>query len=209
MKFEDLVKSRKSKRWFTDKDIDKEKMRKILEIAGNAPSFKNHQPWQVAVVGRNKMKELAVIFAEEQKKGNHEKPFPWPEVWPSPHDKIIEETYRNHRRVLPDDPYSWWFYNASVSIFIHIHRDLNEWSVLDCGSFMQTLLLAAKQEGIDSVPQAKLANFNTSIAGALNLPPERKIIVGVSLGYADLNHQNNQNLTKRESLDNWTSWFTE
>ena len=49
---------RKSTRAFLNKQVSKEKIKKILQAARHAPSGTNAQPWQVAVVTGAKKDEL-------------------------------------------------------------------------------------------------------------------------------------------------------
>ena len=50
MNLNELIKSRYSVRSFTDDSVDIKTIREILEIASNAPSGGNIQPWKVYVV---------------------------------------------------------------------------------------------------------------------------------------------------------------
>jgi len=50
MKFLDLIKQRQSDRKYTNKEIEKDKLKKCLEAARLAPSASNSQPWTFVVV---------------------------------------------------------------------------------------------------------------------------------------------------------------
>ena len=50
MNLNEIIKSRYSVRNFTDDTVDIKTIREILEIASNAPSGGNIQPWKVYVV---------------------------------------------------------------------------------------------------------------------------------------------------------------
>ena len=53
----EALEKRKSTRAFLDKDVDLDKIERILSMASHAPSGVNSQPWQVAVVkGKSKKK---------------------------------------------------------------------------------------------------------------------------------------------------------
>jgi len=47
---EQFLRSRRSYRTYKDKAVEREKLEKLLEIAGYAPSAKNNQPWRWTVV---------------------------------------------------------------------------------------------------------------------------------------------------------------
>ena len=63
MNLNELIKSRYSVRNFTDDSVDIKTIREILEIASNAPSGGNIQPWKVYVVtGRTKEKLIKKVL---------------------------------------------------------------------------------------------------------------------------------------------------
>ena len=47
---EEAISSRMSVRAFTDKNVDRESILQLLEVASRAPSGTNTQPWKVYVV---------------------------------------------------------------------------------------------------------------------------------------------------------------
>ena len=63
--FLDLIAARHCKRSFLDKEVSKDVLGKILQVAANAPSSKNTQPWQVTVVSGEKKKELSQILCQK------------------------------------------------------------------------------------------------------------------------------------------------
>lgn len=208
MEFTEVIYNRKSKRWYLNKEINKDTIERILIEASQAPSFMNHQPWEVCIVQGKTLYNVMDLLDSKQ---NHEiiiKPFPWPKQWPARHKENIESTQKKTgQRILPDnDVIGKWNYNAPVLLFLHIHKDLNEWSVLDLGAFAQTLMLSASNQGLSSVPQAKVANHWPEIRDILNLSKDRKIILGITLGYADDLHPNNQKQSEREPIQRWISW---
>lgn len=207
MEFNEVVKKRKSKRWYLDKEVSKDLIIKMITEASLAVSFMNHQPWEAAVVQGKKLKEIAETLDKRQKEDRSTQSIPWPSAWPGRHEKILQKMKESQKkRILPDDPIGKWMYNAPVVIFLHIHKELNEWSLLDLGSFMQTLLLSAANLGVQTVPQARMGCNNDEVAKLLNLGPERKIILGITMGYADVDHPNNQFYSPREDLQEWTTW---
>ena len=58
----ELLKTRRSIRSFTDREIEPEKLRQIAEAAVYAPSAMNRQSWHFAVIcGREKLDRLAAV----------------------------------------------------------------------------------------------------------------------------------------------------
>lgn len=63
----DIVKAieeRRSIRKFQNKDIPKEAMEEILELATKAPSGKNRQPWRFVIIQNKKKDELVNLMAK-------------------------------------------------------------------------------------------------------------------------------------------------
>jgi nitroreductase len=78
----DLAKKRKSIRKYQTKQIEKEKLEYVLEVAKNAPSACNNQPWQFIVIQtQEKLAEIKTCYKRDWIKqaptiiaicGNHE-----------------------------------------------------------------------------------------------------------------------------------------
>ena len=64
MNITDAIKGRQSIRSFTNKEVSREIVEKILEISKFAPSGGNTQPWKIYVLNKDIMKELetSVLF---------------------------------------------------------------------------------------------------------------------------------------------------
>ncbi len=62
---EQFLRARRSYRTYKDKIVEREKLEKLLEIAGYAPSARNNQPWRWTVVGTpSETKRLAGMVVE-------------------------------------------------------------------------------------------------------------------------------------------------
>ena len=51
------------------------------------------------------------------------------------------------------------------------------------GSLAQTLALAAKAEGIDSMPAYELVKYPASVREIMGLPEDQTLAMGIGLGY--------------------------
>ncbi|MFC1671445.1 nitroreductase [Spirochaetota bacterium] len=208
MEFSEVLKARKSRRWYQDKPVQEETIKKILEWASLSPSFMNNQPWEVAVVTGQKLKEVAELMDKRYKEKKSTHSISWDINWPERQREIFEKKKKeaNTERILPEDPLGIWMYNAPAVLLIHIHRDLNEWALFDIGLFAQTLMLSATAMGVNTVPQARMGNDNEEVAEILGLGKERRIIMGVTMGYADETHSNNRYRSPRQDFSEWTTW---
>jgi nitroreductase len=76
------------------------------------------------------------------------------------------------------------FFGAPAAIFVWVHSGLREFSVLDAGIFVQTLLLSAHAHGLGTCAQGALATWAGPVRQAFDVPAGYKLICGVSIGYA-------------------------
>jgi nitroreductase len=75
------------------------------------------------------------------------------------------------------------FFDAPVALFVFIHEGLGIYSALDAGIFLQSLMLAATDEGLGSCAQGALALWRSPVAARFEIPKQYKLLCGVSLGY--------------------------
>ena len=66
MNVSEAIKSRRSVRSYQEKEVEKEKLNKVLEAARLAPSASNRQEWKFIVVKDKETKEKLAIAASDQ-----------------------------------------------------------------------------------------------------------------------------------------------
>ena len=91
MNLNELIKSRYSVRNFTDDTVDIKTIREILEIASNAPSGGNIQPWKVYVVTGSTKEKLIKKALNNFDNGVQEK-IEY-DIYPNP----LDEEYKRRR----------------------------------------------------------------------------------------------------------------
>lgn len=65
---------------------------------------------------------------------------------------------------------------------------------------MSSFLLAAQAAGLATIPQAALAGQSSVVREHLGLPADRRVVCGISFGYADEAHLANSYRTNRASI---------
>jgi nitroreductase len=100
------------------------------------------------------------------------------------------------------------FFGAPVGLIFTIDRDMEKGSWLDYGMFVQSVMLAARGEGLETCPQAAFAYFAPTVQKALNIPAEEMVVCGMSLGYPDNTAVVNTFVTDREPLENFVTWVS-
>ena len=85
------------------------------------------------------------------------------------------------------------FFGAPTAIFIFVHRGLHEYSVLDAGIFLQSLMLSAESHGLATCAQGALATWAGPVKAVFDVPKDYKLICGLSIGYASVHPVNRFN----------------
>ena len=220
MEVTEAIRNRKSTRAFLPKPVDREIITSILECARWAPSGVNSQPWQVAVVTGDTKCQLAKALAKCRADGESARQDY--EYYPTK----IEEPYVTRRRVCGKALYSalniqrddiekrkdQWMKNyhsfdAPVALYFFIDGILETGSWVDCGMFIQNVMLAARGFGLETCAQAALAEYPDIVRGILEIPYSKKLNCGMALGYANYNDPSYQYRTEREPVETFTAWY--
>jgi nitroreductase len=90
------------------------------------------------------------------------------------------------------------FFGAPTAIFVFVHSGLREFSVLDAGIFMQSLMLSAHAHGLGTCAQGALATWAGPVRQAFDVPAGYKLIGGLSMGYASAHSINQYNPGREE-----------
>jgi nitroreductase len=85
------------------------------------------------------------------------------------------------------------FFGAPTVVFVFVHEGLREFSILDAGVFVQTLMLSAHARGLGTCAQGALATWAGPIRDRFDVPDPYKLICGVSIGYASAHPVNQYN----------------
>lgn len=215
-----VMKNRWSCRAYLDKPVDQEQIEKILESARWSPSGVNAQPWSVAVVTGKTQQQItdALIQArEEQVPDNPDYDF-YPAKWQEPYKSRRLDTGLSLYKALgitKDDPdgrmKAWYnnyrFFGAPVGLFVFVDKTMGKGSWLDIGMFVQNIMLAATDQGLATCPQASLVEYPDRVREILSISDDKQLVVGIALGYPDVEQPVNNYRLDRESVENFTNWY--
>lgn len=215
----ECIKTRMSIRKFKSEPVPKEMILDIIRTAQRSPSYKNGQPWEVAIVSGEKKEALSEKLVELIKAGIPTSPdMPEPTLWSpavesrmSAHmdkrAKIFAVDFSDPKLIKKSKIANSRFYGAPHGIFLYQDAELPAWSIFDMGLFAQSLMLAAHAKGVGTVPQAFLIDHSPAIKEFLGLPASKRIILGVSMGYPDIEGGARDYESDRVSLDEICKWF--
>ena len=215
----ECIKSRMSIRKFKKDPVPRELLEKVIDAARYSPSYKNSQPWNVAVLSGEKKQALSDMLVKLLESGKEPCPdLPAPESWPEPEEKRIADLFRKRKEATGIDltapemvrkakKANFQFYGAPHAIYLYQHSSLSQWSLFDIGLFAQTLMLAACAEGLGTVPQAFVTDYAADIKKFLGIPEDMRIVLGISIGWPDMDSPVNAMRTDRVPLDEIMKWF--
>lgn len=218
MDIDQAIKERRSIRAFKPDPVPGDIVRRIMEQAIWAPSWANTQPWEFAVVTGRELGEIQKGFL---KKG---KQVPYPDV-PRPYE--FPEPYISRIMALPDkkekesqeeielrDARNWRHYGAPAVIYLLLGRSffyqqkgINVWSLYDCGSAIQNIMLLAASYGLGTIAQAQAVIYPDIIRRVLGIPESKLIALGIAIGYPDPEKLADQARTRREPIDKVVTWY--
>lgn len=217
---EKAIASRRAVRAFLPDPVDPLLVRRLIELAAQAPSGTNMQPWRLRVLGpRTRAKlETALVAALDDPSPREEDYRYYPSTFREPYlsrrRKVGWDLYGllgvakgDHAGMRRQTEANLRFFGAPVALMLTVDRDLEIGSWLDLGAFIQTLLIAAQGHGLDSCPQAIFARFHQVVRRELAIPQSEVVVCGIALGKADPDAPANRLVAEREPVEGFTSWL--
>jgi nitroreductase len=218
---DEAILTRRSVRAFLPTPVSRATVEELLTLASRSPSGTNIQPWKVRVIAGEKRLALSrAIQAAIGRDGMDSYRREWnyyPQQWREPfigrRRKIgwdlygllgikkgdFEKTELQHRR-------NYEFFDAPVGLIFTLDEDLEIGSWLDLGIFIGTLMIAARGRGLDTCPQAALANMHPVLRQELGIPQGEVIICGMALGYEDKSAPENALVTERAKASEFATF---
>jgi nitroreductase len=212
------IRARKATRAFRPDPVPRHLLTEILEAARAAPSNYNSQPWRVHVLTGGAKRALgeAILRVHDAKTAPPFTPFPEPNL-PECATRVNDFGQRLYASLGIDrtDAAGRWrqtgrnylFFDAPVGFIFTIRAAMTRHSWLDCGVFVQTVMLAAQVRGLATCPQVSFVRYQPIVAEQLGLGPDELVTCGMSCGYADEEAAVNRMEMPREPLDGFTRWL--
>jgi nitroreductase len=214
----EALKNRSSKRSYLDKTIPKETITKILTAASSTPSGANMQPWiSYAISNKEVLKDVGDAIIETMNAGVEHDQFIqyYPVKWVAPFKKRrivtgaglyklmeVDRKDNDTRIKMWHDNFRWFGANNVIFVFTDKNNiDGASGALIDCGAYMQSIMLAAQEFGISSCPQGSTTEFGKVVARVLDVPDNLALLYSVVLGYEDKDAKINTYQPARVSLE--------
>jgi len=100
------------------------------------------------------------------------------------------------------------FFGAPVGLFFCMDRShaLGAW--LDCGMFMQSVMVTARAYGLETCPQQAWCDIGPVVHRELGIPDKQILLSGMALGYEDKSAEVNSLNSSRVPVEEFTRWLT-
>jgi len=220
----EAITSRSSKRAYHSKSVPKEIQEKILKAASMTPSGANMQPWIVyAVSDEGVLKNIGDAIIKKMEAGVKHDQFIqyYPIKWKNPYKKRRLETgvglYTlmdvgrkdiEMRTKMWHDNFRW--FGASTVFFVFTDKDLidnAQGALIDCGAYLQSLMLLAQEFGLDTCPQGSTTEFGRVVADVLDTHENLALLYSVVIGYAKEDAKINTYQPARADLDEYVTFI--
>jgi nitroreductase len=191
MDFDEVVASRHSVRDFDGEPVPDDVIRQIVEEAGKAPSWGNTQPWRVYVATGAAMDEIrqehekAVVAGT---KGASDFGTIHRTQWGQQAQSNMAAFGDQIRRELGEDSKmsedNSRLFNVGTVLYLTVQKTLTNWNILDLGAFEQTLALAAKNRGYDTIIAYEFVRLPQIARKVLGIPSDEVLAIGLGIGHA-------------------------
>jgi nitroreductase len=215
----DIVKTlmeRRSVRAFKSEAVSREKIEKILSLAVNAPSANNLQPWEITVVMNKEKDRLSRMLL----KAYHEKQLSCRSGAVKQLPQVIRQrgvqtrnemmVFTNKINIQIDDfvnEGSCKFYGAPVAIVICLDDSFSTRQLVDVGTLTAYIVIAAHEYGLATCPVGLITDYGDEIKDLLNIPENKRVVMGIALGYPDNENPINSFHSFRAELNELTRWI--
>ena len=185
------ITSRHSTRAFTDEPVGRETITEIVALARRAPSWVDSQPWRVyAAIGAAR-ERIARRHAESPTSGalgRSDIATMHRDQWASAQQRNMAGMSESLLALLGPDlervtgEARASLFGAPALLYLTIPRAAPQWSLYDLGAFAQTLMLAARDRGLDTIPAYELVRYPAEAREEMGIPDDEILVVGVALG---------------------------
>ena len=182
------------------------------------PSGANMQPWVVYAISKKEVLDAIGndIISHIEAGGEIDQFIQYyPLKWKNPYklrrittgvglyEKMgVDRKDKDKRQELWYDNYRW--FGAQTVFFVFTDKNLidgAQGALIDCGAYMQNIMLAAKAFGLDSCPQGSTTEYGRIIAKTLDVPENLALLYSVVIGEEDTSAIQNKYQPKRVPLE--------
>lgn len=209
----DAIRQRRSVRGYLDKEVPQETLNAIFELAQQAPSNCNIQPWHVYVASgelKNSIRDKMVDKVMQGVPFNSD--YEYPDTFSGEYRKrqvdCAMELYSNMGIERGDKEgraraslRNFQMFDAPHVVFIGMDKVFGASVAIDVGMYMQNLMLAMTAYGVSCCPQGTMRYYPDIVREAFEIGDQINILLGISFGYEDPSVAANKTVVGREPIE--------
>ena len=223
MRVSEAVNSRRSMRVFKSDPVAKADIEWIIENANRSASNGNLQPWKLYVTMGAARKRLSAAILSAMDAGDN-----GPGAEYNVYPQEMTPVYDARRKLVGKQLYTllgvprgdaagmmkqfrknYEFFDAPVGMILSVEKRMGNGQWIDCGIFLDQLMLLAREKGLHTCPQAAFSRYQHVVRRELKIPDDQTVICGLALGHADPDVVPNSLITDRAPIQDFTTWFSE
>jgi nitroreductase len=215
MKFDEVVRGRRSIRGYKPKPVPKAVIREVIELAMRAPSSLNTQPWNFYVVAGEPLDRIRAGNTERNLAGvPHSREFRSHGEYAGPHRErqigIAKQLFaamgieREDKAARQD----WVLrgfrqFDAPISVVVTYDRSIHGSDIgpFDCGAVANALVNAAWSRGLGCVINSQGIMQSPVVREHAAIPEDQVIMICIAMGYPDDDFPANAVVSQRKTID--------
>jgi nitroreductase len=210
------IQERRSVRVFKPDPVPRKQIEEILNVAIQAPSAINLQPWEfIVVIGEEKerlSRKLMKAYREKQISCSPGNVKPLPRSIAKRGTKTLGLMNPIFKEMgVTSTPFinegSCHFYGAPVAILICQDDSFPKARFVDIGVVLAYILLTAHEFGLGTCPVGLITSYEDEVKDLLNIPENKNVVIGIALGYPDEKSPINRFKSPRDDLDKFVRWI--
>jgi len=218
-----VLAERYSCRGYLPDPVPHKTIQRILSLAQLSASWCNAQPWQTIVTegeGTERFRRELYAYADANRDSKIEADFDFPAQYTGVYNirrretawqlyDCVGVTFGDRTASRQQTLENYRLFGAPHALLITTNTDLGVYGAIDCGIYVSSLLTLMQSMGVASIPQAAFAIFSPFIKEYFGLPEDRRVVCGISFGYADPSHPANGFRTRRAPQAEVATFVTE
>jgi len=198
MEMIEAIRNRRSIRGFKSDSVPKKVLEDLLDTCLWAPSSRNQQSCEFAILGGKKMDEIKALLSKKINSKESENPDLPPAELTGEHLRRateLRDSVDRHQFPLGTDRFDekraeYWlkggnFWNAPNAIIIYVDKYLGPKAIFDGGIMAQTIALTALAYDLGTCIMMRPVNWPDFLRERLTIPESKLILVAIAIGYPD------------------------
>jgi len=219
MELKETIRNRRTIRCFLPDPVSRETIKDLISDALWAPSWKNTQPWEILVATGEILERFKKENREALLAGKTSIPdIPIPKHLPNRFQKryadLNEQVYealgivgQNTKGRVQYYAQMYGLFDAPAIILILLDKRLSiEYAMLDVGIFVQTFCLLAQERLLGTAILSAAVHCPQIVHQIFSIPDTKLLVVGIALGWPDLDAPVNKFERKRGALEEFFRW---